>query len=351
MINVLVLGSDRRGDVGTYRTDAILVVSINQTTQTVNLLSIPRDLYVYIPGWGMDRVNTAELHQTQTGTSGHPLGLLAETIEYNLGIRIDHLARIDFVRFEQLIDALGGVTVPVDCPVTGYQLADNSWVPFVLQPGVHRLDGELALWYVRQRMDSSDFDRNRRQQIVLRALWQVLRESDLLANLPAFWDQLTQIVETDVSLDTMLGLVPLALNLSPTRIESHFLGLDEVNLWRTPSGASVLLMDPAPLAETLQRFFTPPTQNQLVQEQAYVQVLNGAAIDQADALAAARLQWYGLSAIAGGLSGTPVEKTTIYDLLDASKAAAWGWFSACSAWRIQRSSWLKILRGMLTSPL
>ena len=71
-------------------------------------------------------------------------------------------------------------------------------------------------------------------------------------------------------------------------MESHFLGLDEVNLWRTPDGASVLVMDPVPLAETLQRFFTPPTQNQLVQEQARVQVLNGSALDQADYLAAAR---------------------------------------------------------------
>lgn len=324
LINILVLGSDRRGDVGAYRTDAILVVSINQTAQTVNLLSIPRDLYVFIPGWGMDRVNTAELHQTQIGASSHPLGLLAETIEYNLGIHIDHLARIDFARFEQLIDTVGGVTVPVDCPVSGYQLADGVWVPFVLQPGVHRLNGELALWYVRQRMDSSDFDRNRRQQIVLRALWQAVRESDLLANLPLFWDQMTQIVETDVSLDTMLGLVPLALNLSPAKIESHFLGLDEVNLWHTPSGASVLVMDPAPLIETLRRFFSPPTQNQLVQEQARVQVLNGGSLDQADYLAAARLQWYGLVAIPAGVSGTPAERTTIYDFTGRVKGSSLG---------------------------
>ncbi len=318
--NFLVLGSDRRGDGEAYRTDVIVVVSVNRSTLTVNLLSIPRDLYVYIPGWGMDRINTAELHQTQTRHAAHRLGLLAETIEYNLGIRIDHLARVDFDGFQNLIDLLGGITIPVDCPVTGYQpvpdpAAENGvrWEPFTLEPGLHDMNGAQALWYVRQRIDSSDFDRNRRQQIVLRALWRKARESDLLGNLPQLWEHVSQMVDTDLNLQEALGLLPVFASLDANRLESHFLGLDEVNLWRTPTGASVLVIDPVPFAVTMTHFFTPPTENQLIQEWARVNILNASSWEDADQLAAARLQWMGLLAIPQGRTGVPSVGTTVYD--------------------------------------
>lgn len=324
LINILVLGSDRYSDQNSYRTDVIVIVSINQSSQTVSLLSIPRDLYVYIPGWGMERINAAELYQTRISTTRHPLGLLAETIEYNLGLRIDHLARVDFDRFEQLIDLLGGVDVPVDCAVSGFQLAEQGWTPFTLEPGFHHMDGALALWYVRQRVSSSDFDRNRRQQIMLRALGHSLLAKEVLASIPALWGQLTQMVETDLSLETVLGLVPMALNLDASRIESHFLGPAEVNPWQSPSGASVLVIDSIPFAQTLQRFLTPPIENQLVQEQARVQVLNGSNMPDADRLAAARLEWYGLAALPLGSAGIVQDRTTIYDYTGRVKGSSLG---------------------------
>ncbi len=322
LLNVLVLGSDRWGDQGAYRTDVIIVVSLNRTTQTVSLLSIPRDLYVYIPGWGMDRINTAEIHQLQTHQSTHHLGLLAETIEYNLGVEIHHLARVDFDGFRALIDRLGGVTVPVDCPVTGFRLRspeldpDNlqNWAPFTLETGVHRMDGSLALWYVRQRTDSSDFERNRRQQIVLRALWGQLTTSSYIRNLSAIWEDLTSLVETDLTLEDALGLLPLVLSLDASRVESHFLGLDEVNLAHSPTGASILVIDPEPFQATMQRFFTPPTQNQLVQELARVHVISASSVQDADRLAVARLEWAGFVAVPQGRAGgQPFAQTTIYD--------------------------------------
>lgn len=315
LVNFLVLGSDRLETTGSYRTDVMVIVSVNRTTQTVNLLSIPRDLYVYIPGWGMDRINTAELHQLQTKYSSHRLGLLAETIEYNLGIRIDHFARVDFTGFKALVDLLGGITVPVDCLVSGYRLASNGvdWVPFHLEPGIHHMDGSLALWYVRQRMDSSDFERNRRQQIVLRALWRQAASSDLPRNLPVIWDTLRQSLETDVMLDQALAFVPLVLGLDAARVESHFLGLDEVNLWRTPNGASVLVIDPEPFARTLNRFLTPPVENHLNGERATVSVLNASGLNGADLLAAAQLEWAGLLAFPQGPSSAPFAQTVVYD--------------------------------------
>jgi LCP family protein required for cell wall assembly len=148
LINILVLGSDRYSDQNSYRTDVIVIVSINQSSQTVSLLSIPRDLYVYIPGWGMERINAAELYQTQISTTRHPLGLLAETIEYNLGLRIDHLARVDFDRFEQLIDLLGGVDVPVDCAVSGFQPPSRAGRPL-------RWSRDFITWMERSRCGTS----------------------------------------------------------------------------------------------------------------------------------------------------------------------------------------------------
>ncbi len=322
LLNVLVLGSDRWGDQGAYRTDVIIVVSLNRTTQTISLLSIPRDLYVYIPGWGMDRINTAEIHQLQTHQSAHRLGLLAETIEYNLGVEIHHLARVDFDGFRTLIDRLGGLTVPVDCPVTGFRLQSpeldpnnlQNWAPFTLETGVHRMDGSLALWYVRQRTNSSDFERNRRQQIVLRALWGQLTNSNYIHDLPAIWEDLISLVETDLTLEDALSLLPLLLSLDASRVESHFLGLDEVNLAHSPGGASILVIDPEPFQATMQRFFTPPTQNQLVQELARVHVISASSVQDADRLAVARLEWAGFVATPQGRAGGQAfAQTTIYD--------------------------------------
>ncbi len=326
LVNFLVLGSDQRSETRAYRTDVIVIASVNWTSRTVNLLSVPRDLYVYVPGWGMDRINTAELHQTQTHESHHRLGLLAETIEYNFGIRIDHIARIDFQGFEQIIDLIGGVTVPVDCPVSGYQLAaDGSrWLPFVLEPGLYDMNGEMALWYVRQRIDSSDFDRNRRQQIVLRALWRTAKSTDLVGQLPSFWQVFSQMVQTDLTLEQAVQYAPLLLELESEGVESHFVGLDEVNLWRTPSGANVLVIDPEPFARTLHRFLTPPIENRLHGEQAMVEVINASSLTNAEQLAAAQLQWAGLAARPIGDAGTILERTTVYDYSGAVKGSSLG---------------------------
>lgn len=314
LVNILVLGSDQYAPTQAYRTDVILIVSVNWTTQTVNLLSIPRDLYVYIPGWGMDRINTAELHQTQTNQTNHRLGLLAETIEYNLGLRIDHIARIDFEGFEAVVDLFGGVTVPIDCPVSGYQpVGDGSWEPFTLEPGLRILDGNMSLWYVRQRMDSSDFDRNRRQQIVLRALWRKVVTSNLAAQLPELWGALSQFVETDVTLDQALLYIPLLTNLNASKIESHFLGLDEVNLGQSPSGASVLFIDHEPLVRTLSYFLTPPIENQLGGELSHIEVINSSSFPNAEYIVAAQLEWAGLVATPVGSTDVIIPRTQVYD--------------------------------------
>ncbi len=176
--NFLLLGSDTSNPQNAGRTDVMVIVSVNQSAGTVSMLSIPRDLYVYIPGHRVYRINSAYGYGQQDGVGGYEL--LAQTITYNLGIHIDHYARVDFSDFKTIVDALGGIDISVDCGIQDWRLkspdldpgkADN-WAMFTLPIGVHHLDGDLALWYARSRRTSSDFDRGRRHQALLRALWQ-----------------------------------------------------------------------------------------------------------------------------------------------------------------------------------
>lgn len=308
LFNILLIGSDKRDTSPTFRTDTLIVVSINRTTNTVNMLSIPRDLYVFVPGFSFERVNTASyLGETYLGP-GRGDALVAETITYNLGVRIDRHARVDFSGFRQVIDELGGVNVAVDCPLTDYRivapdrdpndLANYAW--YTLPIGMHRMDGSLALWYARSRQTTSDFERNRRQQIILRAVWRKVQEMGLVGQLPMLWEQLTGIVSTDLTLSDVLGLVPVALALDSSRIRSYLIGPAEVESYTTPGGAAVLQPVPDAVRRVVELFNTPPTNNLLFAERPLLEVYNGT--DHADwgQVAVARLAWEGFAAVDGG---------------------------------------------------
>ncbi|CAG0995700.1 partial Regulatory protein MsrR, partial [Gammaproteobacteria bacterium] len=124
LYNFLLLGKDSESidqADGVYRTDTMIIVSVNMTTQTVSMLSLPRDLLVYIPDWGMQRLNLAWGRGEAVGWTDGGFGLLRQTILYNFGIRIHYFAMIDFSGFKQVIDTLGGVTVAVDCAIQDYK--------------------------------------------------------------------------------------------------------------------------------------------------------------------------------------------------------------------------------------
>jgi anionic cell wall polymer biosynthesis LytR-Cps2A-Psr (LCP) family protein len=104
-VNLLLLGSDQRPYEGGFRTDTIILVSLDPSKGKANLVSFPRDLYVLIPGWTQQRINTA------MGYGGFPL--LANTLEYNFGVRPTYYVMVNFFAFEQTIDSLGGIDVNV----------------------------------------------------------------------------------------------------------------------------------------------------------------------------------------------------------------------------------------------
>ena len=156
LVNILLLGGDAEitGDNIT-RTDTMIVVSLNRTTGTVSMLSIPRDLYVYIPGWTMQRMNLAFTHGQQVGWTDGGFGLMRQTIFYNFGINVHYYALINLSGFKQVIDTLGGVDVTVDCAIQDYPLIDAPPPPeaikgdsnmYTLPVGAYHLDGGSALW-------------------------------------------------------------------------------------------------------------------------------------------------------------------------------------------------------------
>lgn len=231
---VLLLGSDARPDETVGRNDTIMIAVVDRQSGSVTLISVPRDLYVYIPGWRVDRVNTAEIRGG--------LGMLYDTIEYNFGLRPTHVARGNFTGFMQAIDLLGGV----DVQVGGYMSDECGGVYRSYAPGTYHMNGFEALCYVRVRKASSDFDRLRRQQEMLVALFQRVVSLEGLTRLPDLYAQFSSLVETDLSLNDLLGLLPVATSVAsdPGRLHRYSIDNSMATGWRVPvSGASVLLPD------------------------------------------------------------------------------------------------------------
>ncbi len=335
LVNIILLGTDAEiTDDGSLRTDTMIIVSINRTTGTVAMLSLPRDLFVYIPDLGMQRLNVAYGYGEAVGWTDGGFGLLRQTILYNLGINIHYYALIDLSGFEQIIDSIGGVNLAVDCAIQDYPLigADLPASAFratedglyTLPVGFYRMTGGEALWYARSRTNSSDFDRGRRQQQLLRAIWRAARDQGLLAQAPSLWNDAIQIVETDLQLDDMLGLLPFALNLESGSIESfRFARLYHTTPWTPPDGSNVQLPIPETVRELMVDFYTPPTESQITVERASIAVYNGTANPDWDRVAADRLNWEGFNAVTSGVADrTDYADTTIIDYTGTEKGSS-----------------------------
>ncbi|MBI5928401.1 MAG: LCP family protein [Chloroflexi bacterium] len=330
-LTVLLIGSDKRPNDPAYRTDVLVIVLVNKTKGTVNMLSLPRDLYVYIPDYGYDRINTASLHGDLMDYEGGGPALLEATIQYNLGITIDRYAKVNFTGFESIIDTLDGIDMVVDCQLQDYRLkADDlnpnlpaNWILVTLNPGLHHMNGSTALWYARSRVTTSDFDRNRRHQMLLRAMWEQFSAKNLWGSIPDLWSEFQDTIETDLSLPEILSLVSIGVNLDPRMIESHYISRNDVTDFTTNQGAMVLKMRPAAIQQVVQEFLTPPTQNRLFNENPDIEIVNASGIEGMDVVAQQRLAWEGLVAT---INAEPVEETveqsTIYDFTGDTKGSS-----------------------------
>ncbi len=295
-LNIALLGSDKRPDAATWRTDTIIVVSLDMERNLVRLLSIPRDLWVNIPGHGPDRINTADLWGEMAHEGGGP-DLVKQTIYQNLGIPIHYWVRVDFDGFKRIIDAVGGVDVDVECPLPDIEL----------ETGMQHMDGELALWYARSRMTTNDFDRGRRQRKLLMALWDQALSPSIIPQIPSLLATMNDAIQTDLPPDQIIALAFLGLKLKPNQIFSQSIGPWQVQNWTTPGGAAVLLPLHDKIKELLDSFYGPIDLDFLEQvSQTAVAVQNGTSRPEAGQLAATSLHWAGFQARESGPAPAPV---------------------------------------------
>jgi LCP family protein required for cell wall assembly len=249
VVNIMVLGSDERPYTFGHRTDTIMLVSLDLDAGTATLLSFPRDLYIFIPGWRVDRINVADAF-------GGP-ERVAQTILYNFGIEVDHTIMINFYGFTQVVDSLGGIDVKVEA----FLQDECGHIDWAYSPGTYHMDGFTALCYVRMRKTAGDFDRLRRQQETLVAIFNKILTLEGLSRIPDLYAQFRSYVETDLSLEDTLRLLPLATKLGaePDRIHRYSIDPTMGTIWRVPySGASVILPDWEAIEPMLHEIFESP---------------------------------------------------------------------------------------------
>jgi LCP family protein required for cell wall assembly len=302
-INFLLIGSDKRPG-SSYRTDTLVIAIVWLKEGQVSLISIPRDLWVYIPEVGMQRINTAyQSGEINIYPGGGP-GLLKDTITYNLGIRIDHTAMVEFDGFRRIVDTLGGIEVPIGCAYTDWRLIDpsynpedeTSWWLYTVGPGQIYMDGDLALWYARSRSKSNDFDRGRRQQEVLRSIFAKALQTDTFSKIPQLYNDFSSTIITDLGLADMLGMSPYALNFTNANIRGYYIRPPYVTSWTTPGGAAVLLPNDEALKQMLLEA-TTVSAYAVARKTITVEVQNGSPFETWDTLAASRLNYAGYQTI------------------------------------------------------
>lgn len=310
--NIILLGSDKRADNRSWRTDTMIVVSVDAQRDTVRLLSIPRDLWVDIPGHGFDRINTADLWGELAREGGGP-DLVKQTVRESLGIPIHYYVRVNFEGFMKVIDTIGGVDFYVDCPLTDLGL----------QPGLHHMDGRTALRYARSRTTTSDFDRSNRQRKLLMALWEQGLTKDIIPKLPALWKAMAGTIQTDLPLHQVISLANTGLRVKPDQVRSRSIGPWQVENWITPQGAAVLLPRNDEIKQLLDSFYGPQDiPPQASHGKTTVQILNGSQRVGADKLAATALSWAGFEAAGSGLASATAYTETQIIVYDAEPGVA-----------------------------
>jgi LCP family protein required for cell wall assembly len=247
-INLLLLGVDRRsGTDWTYRTDTILIASLVPAARDAGLLSIPRDLQVPIPGNGEDRINTANVWGYLNDYPGGGPALLKATIEANFSIPIDGYLMIDFGTFARIVDVLGGIDVDVPKTLHDTHYPDPrpgdpyAYKTIHFDPGLQHMDGERALEYARSRMSTTDFDRARRQQLILLAIRRRALRLGAVSRWPALAAAVLDGAQTDLDASELLALALLAARIDSANLKQAVLEPPLVSGYQRADGAAVQL--------------------------------------------------------------------------------------------------------------
>lgn len=291
-VNVMLVGIGGDTHTAGDLADSIMIASLNTRDNQLAMLSIPRDLYVDIPGYWSSRINAAHAMGIDQDHPGGGIALLEETIEHNFGVPIHYYARVDFQGFVQAVDAVGGVTITLEEAVY-----DNNFEwqygpdALKLPAGENNLDGQTALLLARARgagsvsygLSGSDFSRAKHQRQILLALKDKVLSAGTFSNplkIAGLIDAAGSHARTDMEVSEMMRVREIMESVSSDDILA--LGLDTgANSFLTGSnigGASVLVPktgDFLAIREFMDNIFI---EGYLQQEQPVVDILNGTGI-------------------------------------------------------------------------
>lgn len=245
-MNILMLGSDHREteEEEHGRSDTIILVHVDPDADYLSVMSLPRDLRVEVPGYGLEKINSAF-------ALGGP-ALTIKTVEQLTGVDINHYVEVDFEAFKDITDSLGGVYVDVD---RRYYNDDPRWELIKLAPGYQLLNGSDALDYVRFRHDlNMDFGRMERQQRFLTALREQAMGWDLPFKLPKLVGALFRNVNTDLGTNDILKLAYWGIRLAGDRIRQ----ISVTGATDTIDGLSYVLADDEAIVDAVADFLTVP---------------------------------------------------------------------------------------------
>jgi polyisoprenyl-teichoic acid--peptidoglycan teichoic acid transferase len=269
--NILVLGADVRPGRWMPHTDSIMVMAVDHETKQVGIVSIPRDLYVNIPGWGDDRINSAAYVGDQIKYPGGGPALAREMVEETTGIPTQHYVLIRMEGLERLVDALGGITVTLDCPLyeqTPDPKDQTKTVNWSLPAGPNFLNGKDARKFATYRYIQTDFGRVRRQQQLIWAIRNRALQINVIPRIPELWSALQDTFKTDLGPLDIARLAALGMEMDPRNVHGTVLDQEVMAPWTTPGGGSVLVVkDPAVLQTKLAGLFAAQPISELGKKQ------------------------------------------------------------------------------------
>lgn len=266
-VTVLIIGLDYRdwqANEGPPRSDSMILLTIDPVSKTAGMMSIPRDMWVNIPGFGYGRINMAYYYGEGSKLPGGGPELARKTVEQFIGVPIDYYAQIDFNTFVEFIDLIGCIEVDVEETLTLDKQGSGA-DHFVLKKGNdRRICGERALAYVRYRKDKEgDVARSRRQQSVILAIREKVLAPEnfpvLLGQAQQFYDEFSAGIKTNMPFDTAIRLGVLAKDVPVSSIQQGIIDYTMVALDNVVLGgenASVMKPFPDKIRELRDKIFT-----------------------------------------------------------------------------------------------
>ena len=227
--NILILGTDdspERGNIG--RTDTIILASVVPLKPYIGMLSIPRDLWVQIPGVGEQRINTAYFF-AEANQSGAGADAATDTIRQNFNIPVHYYTVVHMSGMVSVVDALGGIDVRFDSPISDFPA------------GAHHLNGTQVLALARDRSTSDDFSRMARAQVIFSAVIHKLLQPSSWQGMPQFVVALSQTIETNIPIWQLPRLIFTLARAPIFGVDSQTVTREMVTPYVTSEGAQVLL--------------------------------------------------------------------------------------------------------------